>query len=52
MEWISQKSLSLIEEKRQKKEIVNESKTRRGKQEAVEEFSRPHKEAKKSVKRD
>ena len=34
-EWISQKSLSLIEERRQKKEIVNASRTRREKQEVL-----------------
>ena len=51
-EWISQKSLSLIEERRQKKEIVNASRTRREKQEAAEEYSKAHKEVKKSVKRD
>ena len=42
----------MIEERRQKKEIVNASRTRREKQEAAEEYSKAHKEVKKSVKRD
>ena len=48
-EWISQKSLILIEERRQKKSKVNTSRTRRTKQEAMEEYSKIHKEVKKSV---
>ena len=42
----------MIDERRQKKEIVNASRTRREKQKAMEECSRAHKELKKSVKRD
>ena len=36
-----------IEERRQKPEMVNASRTRREKQEAMEEYSRAHKEVKK-----
>ncbi|GFR66118.1 endonuclease-reverse transcriptase [Elysia marginata] len=51
-EWISQKSLDLIERRRHLKEQVNSSRTRRSKEEKMEQFNLTAKEVKVLIKKD
>lgn len=51
-EWISQRSLKLIKERKAKKEIINASKTRHSKEKALEEYRTTAKEVKRSLKKD
>lgn len=51
-EWIKQESLKMIDIRRQKKAMVNTSRTRSEKEKAREEYSKTAKEVKKSLKRD
>ncbi|GFR62212.1 endonuclease-reverse transcriptase [Elysia marginata] len=51
-EWISQKSLDLIERRRHLKEQVNSSRTRRSKEEKVEQYNLAAKEVKVSIIKD
>ena len=50
--WISQESLDKIEERREKKAELNNSRTRTEKEQARKEYSKVLKEVKKSVKND
>ena len=51
-EWISQTSLDKIEERRGKKEAVNNSRTREGKERARKDYAETAAEVKRSIKRD
>ncbi|GFS11541.1 endonuclease-reverse transcriptase [Elysia marginata] len=51
-EWISQKSLDLIERRRHLKEKVGSSRTRRSKEEKMEQYNLAAKEVKVSIKKD
>ncbi|GFR68037.1 hypothetical protein ElyMa_003720900 [Elysia marginata] len=51
-EWISQKSLDLIKRRRHLKEQVNSSRTRRSKEEKMEQYNLAAKEVKVSIKKD
>ncbi len=51
-EWISAKTLSKIEERKQKKEAINNSRTRAAKAKAHIKYSEVNKEVKRNIKAD